>query len=530
MNDHRQAPPVTPGIALVLTTSLVASSLVTTSASGLTFSASGLDPNQVRVTEFASGLNYPVGMTSLDDGSLLVAVTNGSNYFTASSGSILRLADTDGDGVSDVQETLVSNVSSGKLTALDRAGDLVVVTGQGSGAPISFYRLGSAPSDPLQFVGRLDLSYPSGGWQHPHSSLLLRAKPATTDQYELYFQVGSDTNFATTTRTVNLSGTLGLVKRLAGDAIHRVDLVDGPGGLTATGTTQIATGLRNPTGIAFHPGTGDLYLGDNGIDGIVDANEPTSADEINVLPAAQLGNSIVDFGFPGTYEEYRTQTTIGSSGVLPWVAFQPVPPPNGEEAEGVNEIAFAPPLFPAPLADGVFAGFHGRFNLGGTSNEENPLVFSRLADGSYEHVVTVDQADVGHLDGLLSTPRTLYVSDVSPLGGFSGSAAGKGKIYAITSLLPPGDYNRDARVDGADLLRWQREYASTQAPYTGADGDGSGVVDDLDLAIWSGQLSSTAAGRSVPEPGSILLMGLAVAALVAPWRRLSFHPRQTRER
>ena len=54
-------------------------------------------------------------------------------------------------------------------------------------------------------------------------------------------------------------------------------LIDGVAGVTATNLTQVANGLRNPAGFAFHPSTGDLYFQDNGIDGLTDPNEPLSA-------------------------------------------------------------------------------------------------------------------------------------------------------------------------------------------------------------------------------------------------------------
>jgi glucose/arabinose dehydrogenase len=235
---------------------------------GLTLDGPNLDEGLLRVTVFAEGLNYPVGMAALDDGSILAAVTNGANYFGSTSGSLVRLADTDGDGVADQQQTLVANVPGGKLSALRRAGQLVAVTGQGAGTPISFYRLGPTPSDPLAYLGQIELNYPPGGWLHPHSALALRREANDPNRYELYFQLGSAVNFAETTRTVALAGSLGITGSLAGDAVHRIELLDGPGGLSATGLVQIATGLRNSTGMAFHPATGDLYLGDNGIDGL----------------------------------------------------------------------------------------------------------------------------------------------------------------------------------------------------------------------------------------------------------------------
>jgi len=49
----------------------------------------------------------------------------------------------------------------------------------------------------------------------------------------------------------------------------------------------------------------------------------------------------------------------------------------------------------------------------------------------------------------------------------------------------PGDYDSDADVDGADFLSWQRGLVSSVSPAgSGADGDGSGVVDAGDLDVW----------------------------------------------
>ncbi|MCA9259430.1 MAG: hypothetical protein KDA61_09535, partial [Planctomycetales bacterium] len=127
---------------------------------GFEFNSGGADDSLLRVTVFADDLNYPVGMTELADGSLLVAVTNGSSYFGGTSGSLMRLADEDGDGVADVRQTLVSDVPHGKVTAVERVDDLVVVTGQGAGAPITIYRTGAAVDDPFTAIGSFTLTYP----------------------------------------------------------------------------------------------------------------------------------------------------------------------------------------------------------------------------------------------------------------------------------------------------------------------------------------------------------------------------------
>jgi glucose/arabinose dehydrogenase len=501
-----------------------------TAAAQFTLQGPGVNPADFRITTFATGLNFPVGMTALADGSLLVAATNGSDFFGSSTGSLIRLADADGNGVADVRQTLVSNVPGGRLTSVRRAADLIAVTGQGRNNPINFYRAGPAPSDPLTLLGQLNLNYPSGGWLHPHSALALRAVPNLPGQYELYFQLGSDTNFADTTKTVGLTGTLGLTATLAGDAIHRVTLTDNGASLTAIEHRQIATGLRNASGLEFHPQTGDLYIGENGIDGLANINEPHSADEINLIPASELGTSIADFGFPSTYERYRTGSTVGSVGTPPLVAFQPIPPPDGSENEGINEIAFAPPAFPAALRNSLFAGFHGKFSLGGLQNEENPVAFVDLTTHEYFHIVSNEEPAIGHPDGFATTYETLYLSDMSPTGGLGPPEANTGRIYAIRSLAGPlvGDYDRSGIVDAADYAVWRDTLDSTSQ--LAADGDRNGIVDSGDYTLWRqnfglGPESTIAepSQASVPEPVTLGIAFLfSAACLPARLRRDNF--------
>ena len=325
------------------------------------FEVPGYDADRFRITTFATGLNYPVGMVEFEDGSIGVLTSNGSSFFGSSSGSILKLTDTNGDGISDQSETLTNQVPGGKMSSLRRAGDLLFATGQGTS--MSIFEIADAG---LSQIAELDMRY-SGSWLHPHSALAVQHNG---ENYSLYFQLGSDRNFDTTTRTVTLNADFGLTAELAGDALHRLDFVySNQDGFSNSSVTQIATGLRNAAGMAFHPLTGDLYLEDNGIDGVQNPNEPTSADEINVIPLGT--DSIVDFGFPHSYVEYRTGNLIGNADLAPLVAFLPLPnPADGAEAEGPNDISFGPANFPLPLHSGLFVGMHGKFSLGGTSNEK----------------------------------------------------------------------------------------------------------------------------------------------------------------
>jgi hypothetical protein len=214
------------------------------------------------------------------------------------------------------------------------------------------------------------------------------------------------------------------------ESIHRLTLIDDGSSVTVSDVRLIATGLRNAASLAFHPSNGDLYLQDNGIDRPDDPVEPLSADEINVIAAGRLGRTVVDFGFPTDYVEYRTGTRVGLGAEEPLVAIQPI---DESEAEGAAEMAFAPPGFPDGLADGLFVGFHGRFSLAGLENEENPLLYVDPASGSYFEFIPNALPGVGHLDKILATEDSLFIADLNSKGTL-GTPQAEGVIYQIKAV------------------------------------------------------------------------------------------------
>ncbi len=419
-----------------------------------TLQGPGVNTNNFRVTTFASGLNYPLGMARLADDSLLVTVSQTVNFYAAAS-RLLRLTDTNHDGVADDAGTVLYSGLPASSTAVQIARTLVLVAS--NGRPITVLRAGTTPATPLTLVGQLLFTYPSS-WGHRHSGLAVRPVPGWTNRFEVIFQIGSDVNFAVSTRTVtltnsNLPGASGV---LAGDSIYQLTLVDDGTNVTATNLMLIASGVRNPAGFAFHPTTGDLYFEDNGIDGLVNAGEPLSADELNFIARTNLGGAVEFFGFPSNYVVYRTNTVVGGAGVPPLIAFQPIPNPfTGAESEGPNAVVFAPPGFPEGLNTGVFIGFHGQLDSGGTSNEENPLVYADPATGAYFHFIRGQQVGIGHLDGLLATRDSLFVADLVTSGNPS-AGAGAGVIYQIKSLVNPPPVLTARRVGGQLELGWDR--------------------------------------------------------------------------
>jgi glucose/arabinose dehydrogenase len=403
-----------------------------------TLQGPGVNPNDFRITVFATNLSYPLGMSRLSDGSLLVAVSQGQSFWS-SIGQLIRLTDTNQDGIADGPPTVLYTGLSGGQSSLRMGGQLVFVTGQGVGRPISVLRTGSSPDAPLTLVGKIVVNYPAGSWEHPHSALGIRPTPGQPGSWDLLFQLGSDQNFAKTTRTATISSAeiAGAAGTLQGESIYMLTITDNITNVVASHLTRIAKGLRNSAGFAFHPPTGDLYFEDNGIDGLVNPDEPLSADELNFIPAAAIGNGTVpDFGFPTNYTQYRTGTVVGGGGVQPLMTFQPLPDPfTGSESEGPNDITFAPPGFPDGLNSGIFIGFHGRFDLGGIPNEENPLVYADLGATNYFQFIGNDEPNIGHLDGLMATEDSLFVADLTAIGD-TGSGGNTGVIYQIKSLVP----------------------------------------------------------------------------------------------
>ena len=391
-----------------------------------------VDPDDFRITTFATRLNFPLGMAELPDGSILATVNRGSSFYGSTRGQIVRFADADDDGVADSETVIYDALPEGQATAVRAAGNLVFACG--SSKPIVILRAGATPDAPLTLQGTIEIEYPDL-WRHPNSTLAVRETPERPGSYDLLFQLGSTENLETDSRTLPLTSDIGLNAELVGDAIYMITISDHGDSVTGADLVQLATGARNAAGLAFHPATGDLYFQDNGIDGLVSAGEAHSADEINLIPAADIGGEIEDFGFPDSYVHYRTGDTVGERGIDPFVAFLPIPEPaDGEESEGANDITFAPPGFPPGLNNGLFVGFHGEFSDAGPDNAENPLVYVDLESGEYFHFVDTDQAGIGHLDGLLATRDALYVADLSTVGSLGNSGFNNGVIYQIKSL------------------------------------------------------------------------------------------------
>lgn len=399
-----------------------------------------VDPADFEVTVFASGLPYPMGATQLQDGSLLVALNGAGGLFEAPH-ALVRLVDSDANGVADGAADVLYTGLPGPVFSLTRAGDLVMAA---TSSALWLLRQGTSASDPLALVGRLDLVYPAP-WSHNATTVVgVRRATGQPGRWEIFFNLGSRTNNTPSATSITASGLINA--SLLPESIWRVTVDDTGAAPLGAGLTQIASGLRNAFSGGLDPLTGDLYLAENGIDTPGNPREALSADELDVVGAGQIGGSVEDFGFPDSYVRYRTGVQVGTGGLPPQVAFQPIPPPDGSESEGPAAFAFAPFRFPPGLERGAFVGFHGQTETAGIANEENPVVFVDLRDGTYFHFVSNDDEGLGHADTLLSTADALFVLDVSSSGGLFGAASGV--IYRIGLAQGCSALGGDADHDG----------------------------------------------------------------------------------
>jgi hypothetical protein len=103
------------------------------------------------------------------------------------------------------------------------------------------------------------------------------------------------------------------------------------------------------------------------------------------------------------------------------------------------------------------------------------------------------------------------------LAGLPRPAGGSIDIgaYEFGALL--GDFSRDGAVSASDFVMWRNTLDSTVTRFAGADGNGNGLIDQADNALWRAHFGGSAAGSggAIPEPAALVLVaaGLCYAAI-----------------
>lgn len=390
--------------------------------------------SQFSTTTFATGLNYPVGMTALPDGSFLVGTTSpdpgsggvGQFAYYLGSGQVLRFTDANHDGVADGPGTAVVSNLPGAVTAvraLDNGMIVVSTIGNQTGngfkmADLTFFRVSANGTDPYTNLGSVHFQYQPGG---DAASLNPGVQQTQPGQFKIVFGLEALGNDGTPGGPVTLSGLIsaqlpaGSVDSLTVDTTGATPVV--------SNAAELASGIRN-TSNPIVDSAGNIYFGDNNYSN--DGVNPVNTDELNLIATGTSG--VPFYGYPGNYIEYGTGVFVGGLGVPPLAAFQPR---NGYGSSGIAGLALSPSAFPAGFENGVFAGFHGSYVQGGVSNTDDPVIYID-ASGNYVHFLEAGQAGLSHPDSLLSTSDSLLVANM-----FTGNfLANTGEIDVITAVTP----------------------------------------------------------------------------------------------
>ena len=298
------------------------------------------------VNAFASGLRHPRWLYELPDGGILVAETNAPpkpapsdlrgwfmQLFMKRAGAgepsanrITLLRDTDGDGIAETRTVYLDNLNSPFGIAL--VGDTLYVAN--TDAVIGFPYV--AGQTGIAARGRRIVELPSGTPNRHWTRNLV----ADSGGKHLYVTVGSNSNV----------GENGLDSEAGRAAIWEIDL--------ATGTHRIvATGLRNPNGMAWEPRTGRLWT-------VVNERDELGSDLVpDYLTAVRDG---AHYGWPysyyGAHVDARVKPQrpdIVASAVVPDYALGTHVAPLGLIAARGNALG-------PQYADGFFIGQHGSWN------------------------------------------------------------------------------------------------------------------------------------------------------------------------
>ena len=299
------------------------------------------------VAAFADQLDHPRWLYVLPNGDVLVAETNGPErpednkgikaYFkkkaVAKAGAaaptanqITLLRDTNGDGVADQRSVFLSGLNSPFGMALV-GNDFYVANTD------ALVRFPYSPGQTQISAAAIRVTDLPGGPLNHHWTKNVIANP---DGSKLYVTVGSNSNVAEN----------GMDKEQERAAIWEVD--------PKTGAYRIfASGLRNPNGMAWEPGTGTLWTAVN------------ERDEIGSDLVPDYITSVRDGGFYGwPYSYYGNHVDERVKPQNPELVAKALKPDYavGPHTASLGLAASRDAQLPARFEHGMFIGQHGSWN------------------------------------------------------------------------------------------------------------------------------------------------------------------------
>lgn len=316
------------------------------------------------VTRFADGLDHPRTLCVLPNGDVLVAETNAperpehgkglkgaamklmmkrAGAATPSANRITLLRDADGDGRAEFRSVLLENLNSPFGMAL--VGDTLYVAN--TDAVVAFpYRAGDVR---ITAAPRKVAGLPAGPLNHHWTKSLV----ASADGAKLYVGVGSNSNVA----------EHGMEQEENRAAVLEIDLGSGR-------VRVFASGLRNPTALAIHPQTRELWAAVNERDELGDDLVP------DYMTAVRDG---AFYGWPYSYFGANVDTRVDPP--RPELVARAVPPDYalGSHTACLGLAFYEGNALPSRYRAGAFVGQHGSWNRKPPSGYQ--VIFVPFANG-----------------------------------------------------------------------------------------------------------------------------------------------------
>ncbi|SHI72716.1 Glucose/arabinose dehydrogenase, beta-propeller fold [Hymenobacter daecheongensis DSM 21074] len=301
-------------------------------------------PAGFTVREYAGGFNSPRWLYVLPNGDVLVAESNtvpksaklkvaaaldldkSRSLKSTSANRITLLRDTDKDGRPDVRTTFLSGLKQPLGMVLIGNNFYVANTD----AVLRFAYAPDATS--LSGPGQKILDLPEGGYNNHWTRNLL----ASADGSKIYVSVGSASN---------------VMEHGAENEIRRANILEiNPDG---SGEKIYASGLRNPVGMAWAPGTTTLWTAVNERDELGDDLVPDYL--TSVRPGGFYG---WPYSYFGQHEDPRRKgekPELVRKALVPEVAL-------GPHTASLGLAFYSQTAFPAKYRGGAFIGQHGSWN------------------------------------------------------------------------------------------------------------------------------------------------------------------------
>ena len=296
-----------------------------------------ISPAGFKVTVFAEGLDNPRWMYVAPNGDIFVSEANTiSDGFAKTNGeirmkrksnnSILIFRDADHDGIPELKKVFI--------TGLNRPFGMMIMNNRfyvanTDGILVFPYETGQTE---MTSPGKKILDLPAGGYNNHWTRNLL----ASRDRSKIYVTVGSGSNVA---------------DHGIDNEIRRADILEiNPDG---SGERIYASGLRNPVGLGWAPGTNTLWTAVNERDDLGD----------NLVP--DYTTSVMENGFYGwPYSYFGKNEDPRLKGQRPDLVSKAIVPdvPLGAHTASLGLAFNEKNYFDAQYAGGLFIAQHGSWN------------------------------------------------------------------------------------------------------------------------------------------------------------------------